>query len=498
MSTSAAATVLRESGDTLGWTDYPEGVPVLVVDDDIEVRTVIGRCLRKFKVEIVQAGSLAQARRLLSKKRQQFSMLILDKCLPDGDGVEFWEEIRRSRPDLCCVIITGQGNGQEAHRAIQDGVFDYLPKPFTKDRIRSVVTKRYPGLLKIGDASVVVGPMIDGTDGVVENDGKIKFIAHSPSMISVSIDVTRVALIDTPVLIFAETGCGKEVVARLIHERSSRSDQNFVALNCGAINQQLIESTLFGHRKGSFTGAYTDQKGYFEEAHGGTVFLDEISETTPEFQVKLLRVLQESCITPVGSTEEIKVDVRVIAATNRNVKESDSVLRKDLYYRLAGREILLPTLKDRSADIIPLAFYFAQQAARKMKKKVWFSAGLIDALKAYSWPGNVRELSSVITALVGRAVGEVENILLVSDLPECVRVEVGDLKPNEAAVIGISEQFKTLAEVEAEHIQRVLRAFGGNMTKAARVLGREPTQFGKMCRAKGWGGGANDLSDADG
>lgn len=499
MSTSATATGLRESDNTLDWTEYPKGVPVLVVDDDVDTRTMIGRSLRKFKIEIVQAGSLAQARRLLSKKRQQFSLVFLDKCLPDGDGVKFWQEIRTTRPDLCCAIITGQGNGLEAHRALEDGVFDYIPKPIAISKIRSVVTKRYPGLLRSGDGSVVVGSVIDGTDGVIEEDGKVNFIAHSSSMISVSIEVSRIAKQEnTPVFIAGETGSGKEVVARLIHERSARANQAYVAVNCGAIPYELIESSFFGHRRGSFTGAFTDQKGFFEQADGGTIFLDEIAETAPAFQVKLLRVLQEGCITPLGSPEEIKVDVRVIAATNRNVRDVDSSgLRKDLYYRLMGCEIFLPPLKDRPEDIIPLASYFALQAARKVKKKVWFSVGVIEALKAYSWPGNVRQLSRIITAVAGRAVDRVENVILVSDLPEYLRVEVGELQSNEAPVIGISEEFKPLAVVEEEYIQRVLRAYGGNMSKAARVLGREPSQFGKLCRSKGWVGGSADLTDAD-
>jgi DNA-binding NtrC family response regulator len=499
MSSSAAVTGFVKDGGSLDWTEYPKGVPVLVVDDDAEVRTMIGRCLRKLKVEIVGAGSLAEARQLLMKKSAKFSLVFLDKCLPDGDGVEFWQEIRTVRPELPCVIITGNGSGEEAHLALEDGVFDYLPKPILISKIRSVVTKCYPGLLRGGDkGSVVVGPVVDGTDGVVEDESKVKFIAHSPSMISVSIEVSRIAKNGTmPVLLAGETGSGKEVVARLIHERSSRASKKFVAVNCGAIPITLIESALFGHRKGSFTSADADRRGFFEEAQGGTIFLDEITETTPAFQVKLLRVLQESCITPLGSTEEIKLDVRVIAATNQDVRNVDSSgLRKDLYYRLKGCEIFLPPLKDRPEDIIPLVLYFALQAARKVKKKVWFSIGAIEALKAYRWPGNVRELSRIITAAAGRAVDAAENIILVSDLPECVRIEVGDLESNETPVVGISE-FKSLAVVAEEHMQKVLRACGGNMSKAARILGREQSQFAKLCRSKGWGRKADGLTEAD-
>lgn len=498
MSTSAVATGLIEADETLDWTEYPMGVPVLVVDDDVEVRTMIGRCLRKFNVEVVGTGSLRQARRKL--KTKEFSFVFLDKCLPDGDGVQFLGEIRKIRPNLSCAIITGAGSGAEAHSTLEDGVFDYLPKPILISKIRSVLTTRYPGLLGSGDKrSVVVGPVVDGTDGVGDDDSKVKFIAHSPSMISISIAVTRIGKIGTlpPVLISGPTGSGKEVVARLIHERSSRADEKFKALNCGALPTELIDSCLFGHRRGAFTGADTDRTGYFEEADGGTIFLDEITETTPALQVKLLRVLQEGCITRVGSTEEIKVDVRVIAATNRNLKTDSSSLREDLYYRLAGCEIFLPPLRERTEDIIPLAFHFALRAARKVKKKVWFSVGVIEALRAYSWPGNVRELSRVIDATAGRAVDAAENIILMSDLPDCIRIEVGELRSNEIPLVGISKEFKTLAELEEEHILKVLRACGGNMAHAAKILGREVTQFRKTCGTKGWTSTINDLMEAN-
>jgi DNA-binding NtrC family response regulator len=398
------------------------------------------------------------------------------------------------------IIVTGAGSGEEAHNVLEDGVFDYLPKPIPISKLRSVVTKRYPGLLG-GRDKVMVAPVVDGTDGVVEDESNVKFIAHSPSMISVSIDVSRMAKIATmpPVLIYGPTGSGKEVVARLIHQRSQRAGGRFIGVNCGSVADGLIESSFFGHIKGAFTGAESNRKGFFEEADGGTMFLDEITETTPAFQVKLLRVLQEGCITRVGSTEEIKVDVRIIAATNRNLHNdiNSSGLRDDLYYRLAGCELFLPPLKERREDIIPLAYHFALGAARKARKKVWFSVGVIEALKAYSWPGNVRELARVIEATAGKVVDAEENIILVSDLPNCIRVEVGDLRSNEIPLIGISQDFKTLADMEEEHILRVLTACGGNLSRAARILGREPTQFGKLCRSKGWDSTVGELIDAD-
>jgi DNA-binding NtrC family response regulator len=464
--------------------EYPKGVPLLIIDDDVEVRTMIRRSLRKFNIDVVEAGTVSKARRLLKRKGQEFSFVFLDKCLPDGDGVEFSQEIRELRPDLSVAIITGMGSGEEAHQALEEGgVYAYVPKPILVSTIREFVTRRYPGLLSGG--AVNLGPLVDGTDGVVEDPSMVRLIAHSPAMISVSIDVSRIAKMGgTPVIIVGETGAGKEVVAQLIHQRSSRVKQKFVAVNCGAIAHDLAESQFFGHVKGAFTGANNDHKGFFEEADGGTIFLDEITETTPAFQVKLLRVLQEGCITRVGSSQETKLDVRVLAATNRNLIENidASGLRKDVYYRLLGSEIFLPPLRERPEDIIPLAVYFALKAARVLKKKLWFSMQVFDALMEYSWPGNVRELARVMEGAVGKA----NDIILVSDLRDSLRVAVDDLRPNEVAVIGLAQKFKTLDEVEEEQVRSVLRAVGGNLVQAANVLGRSPSTFAKRCRAKGW------------
>jgi DNA-binding NtrC family response regulator len=253
--------------------------------------------------------------------------------------------------------------------------------------------------------------------------------------------------------------------------------------------QELIESTLFGHMRGAFTGAITDRKGVFEEADGGTIFLDEITETTAAFQVKLLRVLQEHRVTRVGSNQEIKLDVRVIASSNRNVVDEVAAghFREDLYFRLKGSEIFLPPLKDRREDVMPLALHFAGITARKTGRKVAFSTAVIAALKAYDWPGNVRELESAIDSAVQRCNG----IVLLSDLPRDLRAIVGDLNENEVAVMGAlvgnTEEMQTMEEVEDAHMQRVLRHCNGNKTQAAKMLGLDRSAFGKKCREKGWG-----------
>ncbi len=307
-------------------------------------------------------------------------------------------------------------------------------------------------------------------------------------MIRVALEIGEIAKMTRPVFITGKSGTGKEVVAQKIHEMSSRAGRKFVAVNCGAMPQELIESTLFGHMRGAFTGAITDRKGVFEEADGGTIFLDEITETTATFQVKLLRVLQEHRITRVGSNQEIKLDVRVIASSNRNVVDEVAAghFREDLYFRLKGSEIFLPPLKDRREDVMPLAFHFAGITARKTGRKVAFSTAVIAALKAYDWPGNVRELESAIDSAVQRCNG----IVLLSDLPRDLRAIVGDLK-NEVAVVGAlvgnTEEMQTMEEVEDAHMQRVLRHCNGNKTQAARMLGLDRSAFGKKCREKGWG-----------
>ena len=486
MSTSISPTI---SEDVVSKSQYPAGVPLLIIDDDVDVRTTMRRSLEKeFRIRVVEAGDLAEARALLEDKTQEFSLVFLDKRLPDGNGVEFFPEIKRERPDLSVVIITGDGSGMEARTQLGNGAFEYLPKPFPLSEMRRIVTDRYPGL-SAGFGPVTLGPLVDGSEGEVEGDSELELVAHSPSMICVTRDLSRTAkMSDTSVIISGPTGSGKGIIASLIHQWSPRANKKFLTLNCGAVPQDLIESTLFGHIRGAFTNAHADRKGYFEEADGGTIFLDEITETSPAFQVKLLRVLEEGCITRVGSSQEIKLNVRVIAATNRNVKDfGSSGLRKDLYYRLSGAEVFLPPLSDRPEDIIPLATYFALKPLCKVKGRLWFSAQVVDALKAYQWPGNVRELSSVVLEAVDKAVaGRSSEIMLVSDLRKDVRAAVGDLQTKPESLVGALDEIKSLDEIEEEHVLRVLRLVDGNMSAAARRLKRSPRWFAQKCRSNGW------------
>jgi transcriptional regulator with PAS, ATPase and Fis domain len=287
-----------------------------------------------------------------------------------------------------------------------------------------------------------------------------------------------------PVFLTGRSGTGKEVIARSIHEMSERSGRKFVAVNCGAMPQELIESALFGHVKGAFTGATMDRKGIFEDADGGTVFLDEITETTAAFQVKLLRVLQEHCITRVGSNQEIKLDVRVIASSNRNVLDevAGGRFREDLYFRLKGSEIFLPPLKDRRDDIIPLALHFAGMTADKIERKISVSMGVLEALKGYEWPGNVRELESCMDSAVQRCNG----MVLLSDLPRDMRIVVGDLHGDEGPVVGTPEEVLSVKELADAHILQVLRQCNGNQSKAAKLLHIDRTELGRKIKRNRW------------
>jgi transcriptional regulator with PAS, ATPase and Fis domain len=300
-------------------------------------------------------------------------------------------------------------------------------------------------------------------------------------MIKLRLEILEIAKMTRSVLVSGASGTGKELIARKIHERSTRADRGFVGINCGAMNIDLIESTLFGHVKGAFTGAVNDRKGLFEVADGGTVFLDEITETSAAFQVKLLRVLQERRFSRVGSNHEIVVDVRVIAASNRNVLEEVVAgrFREDLYYRLKGSEIFLPALKERREDIEPLANYFANVTVKETKKPVGFSRAAMTALQNYEWPGNVRELQFAVDSAVQRCNG----IVLISDLPN--EVAQGDLRADELPVVG-NPSLRCLEDASNDHILRVLRLCRGNKSKAADILKINRTTIMRLSKKKGW------------
>jgi transcriptional regulator with GAF, ATPase, and Fis domain len=310
----------------------------------------------------------------------------------------------------------------------------------------------------------------------------IELVGRSTAFVGVMKLVGRVAPKNLPVLITGESGTGKEVVARAVHQRSPRAAQTFVAVNCGAIPSELIESELFGHTKGAFTGAHVDRRGLWEEADGGTIFLDEITETTLAFQVKLLRALQEGEIRRVGSNQTVHVDVRVIAATNRDPEEEVRAgrFRQDLFYRLNAITLYLPPLRERREDIMPLARHFAKRLAAPDARQVSFSREAIELLETYQWPGNIRELENAIV----RAAALCDQIVRPEDLPErirtCARPVQPALAPRDEATT--EESIPSLAELERRHVVHVLRRTGNNKQAAARILGIDRTTLQRIIK----------------
>jgi DNA-binding NtrC family response regulator len=425
----------------------------LVVDDEPEVRRVISRVLEDGGWIVSEAESAARAKELLDA--QSWMLIFLDKCLPDGDGLSILQTVTKQHSETSVVMITGQGSYNEAILAMTSGALNYLAKPFTIPEVREQIERCLARLeqQELGQTSVLA-------------PNEAGLVARSARMIAIGVQLQRVAKTDIPVFISGETGTGKEVVARELHRLSARASSPFVTVNCGAIAPQLIESELFGHVRGAFTGADRDRKGLLEEANQGTIFLDEITETLPMFQVKLLRALQQGEIRKVGCNNVTKINVRVVTATNRNINEEVEAgrFRMDLFYRLNSCILEIPALKERPEDILPLVEYFAACAGRS----VGFSELAITALRNYSWPGNVRELENAVTT----AAKTCDGIVQLRDLPKRMWHATSTSNDAEAhALIGRSEEFLPLREATRNYIEKVMAHTGGNKSAAARILG---------------------------
>ncbi|MGH9908262.1 MAG: sigma-54-dependent transcriptional regulator, partial [Pyrinomonadaceae bacterium] len=436
----------------------------LVVDDEPEVRRVISRVLEDGGWMVSEAESAERARDLLDT--QSWTLMFLDKCLPDGDGLSILQTVTKQHLETSVVMITGQGSYNEAILAMTSGALNYLSKPFTIPEVREQIERCLARLEQeeLGQTSVL------GTN----EEG---LIARSARMIEIGVQLQRVAKTDIPAFICGPTGTGKELVAHELHRLSERASGPFVTVNCGAISPQLIESELFGHVRGAFTGADRDRKGLLEEANRGTIFLDEITETQPVFQVKLLRALQQGEIRKVGSNNVIELDVRVIAATNRDICDEVEAgrFRMDLFYRLNSCMLEIPALKERPEDIIPLVEHFAAGAGRV----VGFSESVMTALRNYAWPGNVRELENAVTT----AVKTCDGIVQLRDLPKRMRQATSTSTDAEReVVIGKSEEFLPLREATRNYIKKVMAHTGGNKSAAARILGVSYRSMFRMLR----------------
>ena len=444
----------------------------LIIDDEPQVSSSIAQALSGSGWDVSEASSAEQAFEKLSERH--WTLVICDVVLGGTDGYEVMRRFTEKQPEARFVLMTGYESAAGALDAIASGAYDYLVKPFSIADISSLansVRKQRQIRSKSKQSNIA-----QKSPGYVSD---IPLIGRSPAFLECLKTVGRVAATNLPMLITGESGTGKEIVAQSIHRRSNRRGGAFIAVNCGAIPVELIESELFGHAKGAFTGAERERVGLWEEADGGTIFLDEITETSPLFQVKLLRALQEGEIRRVGSNRTLKVDVRVIAATNRNIKEEVRAgrFRQDLMYRLNAITINLPPLRERREDIPLLAEYFARQFSLP-KQPPEFSPAALEMLENYTWEGNVRELENAVL----HAVSMCGEIIYPEHLPETVQHfakasssgqlnEQAAMPDDSTSLSHTNNEWLTLAEMEAKYAAQVLAHTGGNKQAAARLLG---------------------------
>ncbi|MBI4611150.1 MAG: sigma-54-dependent Fis family transcriptional regulator [Candidatus Rokubacteria bacterium] len=438
----------------------PVRARVLVVDDEPNIRESIRRALARIG-HTVDAAPDAQTA-LARLDRSPVDLVLCDIKLPGTDGIELLGKIRESHPETVVVMITGYASIESAVTAIKRGASDYVPKPFNPEQLRHVVAKALEQK-RLQEENVYL-------KGELRHlFGERVVVGQSRAMQRLFEVARTVAATDSSVLIVGESGTGKEVVARFIHAESPRKDSPFVTVNCAAIPPNLLESELFGHRRGAFTGAVYSRRGSFELADGGTLFLDEIGEMPVEMQAKILRALEERQVKRVGSEEPIAVNARIIAATNKELEQEIKAgkFREDLYWRLNVVQLVVPPLRERPEDVVPLARHFLALYRQELKKAVPdFSAEVLEAFARYDWPGNVRELRNAVERAVIFA--EAGTPIRVGHLPPHIRQE------NPRGLASASRGFRTLREMEIQYIREVLEACGGNRTRAAEILGVSP------------------------
>ena len=427
---------------------------ILIIDDEPIIRKLLARMMELEGYEVFQAADRASGLKLLTAKTPQ--LVLCDVFLPDGNGVEMVKEIKELQPETEVILLTAHGNIPDGVQAIKNGAFDYITKGDDNNKIIPIISR---AMEKINSRPVQPS---GSTVVPVRESAFDTVLGHSRGLQQVIQLARKVAVTDVPVLLTGETGTGKEVFAQAIHNGSARAKQPFVAINCSAFSKELLESEIFGHKAGAFTGALKDKKGLFEEANHGTIFLDEIGEMAYGLQAKLLRVLETGEYIKVGDTKPTKIDVRIVSATNRNLKEeiANSNFREDLYFRLSVFHLHLPPLRERREDIPELAAAFLKFFAAKMGKQVkGFAADCQAWMQSYAWPGNVRELRNAIE----RALIICDDYITLDDMPL-------DFRSSTLSGSAADGDDFELAEAEHRHIQRVLQYTKGNKAEAARLL----------------------------
>ena len=432
---------------------------ILIIDDDPDIRDACQSILEPEGYGISVANDGLSGLQMI--REHGFDLVLLDLKMPGIDGMEVLKRVKEDDPDAVVVVITAYGTVESAVQAIKLGAFDFLSKPFSPDEIR-IAVKRGLAVRRLTLQNRLLKEELKNTLGPVSEVDSI--LGDSEAMVKVRELIKKVGPTDSTVLILGETGTGKELVARAIHQSSERQQEPLLTVDCGSLVETLFESELFGHVKGSFTGATATKHGRFELANGGTLFFDEITNISPKIQSKLLRSIQEREIIRVGSSHPIKVDVRIIAATNRDIIDEvkKGNFREDLFYRLSVVPMHLLPLRERKSDIPILSKHFLEKYKRRRKKDVKaISEKAMSALMSYSWPGNVRELESALE----RAVVLTENeVLQPSDLMFFGQSDKPELLPP-------SRELVSLEKVEREHIRHVLLATKGRMSEAAKILG---------------------------
>lgn len=425
---------------------------ILIIDDEDKLRGLLARIVSLEGYTVTEAASYKSGLKKLESG--EFTVVICDVKLPDGNGIELTQKIKSLYPFTEVLVLTAHGTIADGVQAIKQGAFDYITKGDDNDRIIPLLTR--------AAEKAQLQQRIHHLEKKIGTQYRFENILGTSKQIGEAVALAKkVAATDATVLLLGETGTGKEVFAQAIHYGSARRNKNFVAVNCAALGKDILESELFGHKAGAFTGAIKDTKGLFEEANGGTIFLDEISEMNVALQAKLLRVLETNEFIKVGESKATRINVRVIAATNRDLKKEMDAgqFRSDLYYRLAVFQIQLPSLRERAKDIVPLVNYFLGLFAAKMNKAVpKMNAAFLESLQSYSWKGNVRELKNIIERAVILCYNEE---LTIHDLP--FELQNASSYPAPASPFD-------WALMEKLHIQKVLAHTKGNKTEAARLM----------------------------